>query len=185
MHSFFDKFLRWRRFKKVINFISKDSVVCDLGCGKEAYFLKKILNMIKQGIGFDTEIENHKSSKLELKEIKIFENIPLEDETCEVITMMAVLEHLSFPQETLNESFRILKNGGKLILTTPSPLSRPILEFMAFKLRLIDKNEIRDHKNYFWPKDINKMLQEAGFKEGNIKISLFELYFNQLAIARK
>jgi len=99
--------------------------------------------------------------------------------------MVAFLEHLDKPQLILGESFRILKKGGKLILTTPTPLAKSILEFLSFKLRLIDENEIRDHKNYFWPKDIQKMLEENGFEGKNIKSNYFEFFLNGLVVAKK
>lgn len=185
MDSLLDKFIRWWRFKKIITHIPKNSIVCDIGCGKDHYFLKKISNLIKYGIGFDKEVENYKDSKLELKNLEISKNIPLENESCDAVTMMAVLEHLFYPQEILNESFRILKNGGKLILTTPRPISKPILEFLAFKISLIDKKEIADHKNYFSPKDIKKLLLGAGFKEEKIKIYFFEFFLNSLTIVQK
>ena len=187
MNSLLDKFLRWRRFREVVRYIPKDSIVCDIGCGSDAYFLKKIstLEKLKYGIGFDEKIENYKDSKFYFKKIRISKRIPLEKESCDRVVMLAVLEHLSNPQEILTECFRILKPAGKLILTTPTPLSKPILEFLAFQLRLIDKNEIEDHKNYFQPAEIREMLIGAGFREHNIKNYFFEFYLNNLIIAQK
>lgn len=185
MNSFLDKFFRWLRFRKVIKYIPKDSIVCDIGCGQQALFLKKISNLIKYGIGFDKKINDFKGLKYELKNFKILKKIPLKKGSCDAVTIIAVLEHVSDPQSLMNESFRILKKGGKLILTSPSPLSKPILEFLAFKLRLIDKKEIKEHKNYFWPLKIKKMLFKSGFKKNNIKNYFFEFFLNNLIIAEK
>mgnify|MGYP001594596229 CR=1 FL=1 len=102
-----------------------------------------------------------------------------------MVTIIAVIEHLDHPQKILNEAFRILKEGGKLILTTPTPLAKPILEFLSFKLRLVDKNEILGHKNYFWTKDVKKMLAESGFKENGMNNYFFECYLNNLIIVQK
>jgi len=185
MNSIFDRLLRWLRCKKVIRHIPKDSVVCDIGCGGKCLFLKNISNLIKKGIGFDEEAEDYADLKLEIKKYQISELIPLKDESCDIVTMMAVLEHLSKPQEILNESWRILRNGGKLILTTPTPFARPLLEFLAFKLKIIDKEEIRDHKNYFGEGNIGRMLLAAGFKKENINNYFFEFRLNSLIIAEK
>jgi SAM-dependent methyltransferase len=185
MDSFFDKLLRWMRYGKVIKYIPEGSIVCDIGCGKEGYFLNKLSDRIKYGIGFDEKIKDQKRDKYELRQLKIIGNIPLENEKCDVVAMVAVLEHLSNPQRVLNESFRILKKGGRLILTTPTPLARPLLNFLSFKLKLIDKNEIKDHKNYFWTKNVRKMLLESGFREENIKNSFFEIFLNNLIVAEK
>lgn len=172
------------RYRKVIKYIPKDSIICDIGCGLDAYFLKKISYLIKYGIGFDKEVENYKNSKLELKKLEVYKNIPLKNENCDVVTMLAVLEHLLYPQEILKECFRILKKGGKLILTTPTPATKPILEFLA-RILLIDRVEIAGHKNYFWLSDIKKLLIKAGFQEENIKNYFFEVRLNNLIIAQK
>jgi len=185
MDSLLDKFIRFLRFRKVTKYVPKNSIVCDIGCGKKPYFLKSIASFIKYGIGFDKDVEDYKNSKLEFKKLEISNHIPLGKESVDIVIMLAVLEHFENPREVLNESFRILKNNGKLILTTPTPLAKPILEFLAFKLKVINENEIKDHKNYFWPDDIKKMLLEVGFKRENIKNYFFECYLNNLVIAQK
>ncbi len=185
MDSSLDKIFRWLRYKKVIKHIPKNSMVCDIGCGQKAHFLKEISSLIKSGIGFDDKVENYRDSKYELKKLKISEEIPLEKESCDAVTMIAVLEHLSDPQIILNESFRVLKKDGKLILTTPVPLAKPFLEFLAFRLRLINKDDIKDHKNYFCTAEIKKILVESGFREENIKNYLFLFCFNNLIVAQK
>lgn len=183
--SFLDKFFRRLRFAKVVRYIPKNSIVCDIGCSSDAFFLKNISGRIERGIGFDEEVENYRDSNLELRKIKIFREIPLEDERCDAVTMLAVLEHLTEPRLILSESWRILKPGGRLILTTPTPLAKSILEFLAFKLRLISQDEIKGHKNYFWPADVKKMLRESGFKNESIKSRYFEFFLNSLIVAGK
>ena len=173
------------RFKKVKKHIPKDSAVCDIGCGSDACFLKNISGLIKHGVGLDKDIKEYKDSKIELRNLEVFERIPLEGEKFDVITMMAALEHMDYPQEVLKESFRILKKEGKLIMTTPTPLSKSILEILAFKLRLINKESIRDHKNYFWPGEIKKILLSAGYKKENINSYFFEFFLNSLIVAKK
>jgi len=185
MNSLLDKFLRWWRFKKVVRFIPKGSVVCDVGCGREAYFLKKISNILEKGIGIDEKIDGYTDSKIKTIKTNISEHIPLESGSCDVVTMTAVLEHLSNPEEILKDSYRVLKEDGRLILTTPLPRAKFILEFLAFQLKLIDRGEIEDHKNYFSPKEIKEMLCQSGFDKKRIKISLFEFSLNSLIIAQK
>lgn len=181
----FEKFLAYLRYKKVVKHILKNSTVCDIGCGFNAQFLKKISPLIKQGFGFDKNVQNYENSKFKLKKIKILNQIPLFSETIDIVTMLAVLEHLKNPQRILNECFRILRKNGELILTTPTPLAKPILEFLSFKLNLINSENIKEHKNYFHPDAIKQMLIQAGFKNTNIKSKYFEFGFNNLIIAKK
>lgn len=81
--------------------------VVDLGCGDQ--HLKKPLE--KQGAsyrGIDIDECN--------LEVEIF---PIEDETCDVVISMAVIEHLKDPGHFLSEVMRILKPGGVLWMDTP------------------------------------------------------------------
>lgn len=45
----------------------------------------------------------------------------LNNETFDLIIAAAVIEHLVSPQDMLRESFRLLREGGILIITTPHP----------------------------------------------------------------
>ena len=97
--------------------------------------------------------------------------------------MLAVLEHVYHPRFVLEQIYRSLKKGGEIILTTPSRAAKPVLEFLAFKLRLIDEEEIRDHKHYFSKQELLNLFKEVGFKE--INHSYFECGFNHLVTAKK
>lgn len=97
--------------------------------------------------------------------------------------MLAVLEHLQCPEEIIKEIYRVLKPGGTLILTTPSPLSKPLLEFLAFKLNLIDRNEIADHKQYFSVEALRRLLAINKFAIN--KLHTFEAGFNIFAKTTK
>jgi len=44
---------------------------------------------------------------------------------------------------------RVLKPGGKLVLTVPSIRSHPVLEFLSYKIGIGDSVEIRDHKKHY------------------------------------
>ena len=76
--------------------------------------------------------------------------------------MLAVLEHLDHPNKLLKEIYRILKIGGTLCLTTPTPFAKPVLECMA-KMRMINREEIREHKHYYTDKEMRILMKECGF----------------------
>jgi SAM-dependent methyltransferase len=44
-------------------------------------------------------------------------NLPVEDETFDVVTSVSVVEHVPYKEYLLKEAFRVLKPGGLLILT--------------------------------------------------------------------
>lgn len=90
----------------------KDCVLADFGCGNKPY--ENIIKPhIKEYIGIDLE-ENP------IADIHISPEgkIKLDSESVDVVLSTQVLEHVVNPQLYLEESYRILKPGGKLVIST-------------------------------------------------------------------
>lgn len=185
--TLFDRFLQNLRYKKVLNLIPHGCILADLGCGK-GDFLGYISKRIASGYGIDATIKCSNTiteKKLGFKEGDLNRRIPLDSESVDIITALAVLEHLYSPEVFLTEILRILKPGGFCILTTPSPLAKPLLEFLAYKLKIISEKDIEDHKHYFSKKELMNTLIVAGFKAKNITIKSFQLGFNTIVVAKR
>ncbi len=86
------------------------------------------------------------------------------DDCFDVVTASEILEHLSNPQDLLNEVIRILRPGGLFWATTPS--SRGI----SYRQMGIDWSVVYppEHIQLFSKKGISGMLVEAGFSEFDI-----------------
>ena len=88
------------------------------------------------------------------------EQIDLEDNSFDGVTMYDLIEHQKNPKEILRIANRILKQDGFLFLTTPNSKS--------LDSRILGKNWlnfIRDeHLYYFSPATIEKILQANGFE---------------------
>jgi ubiquinone/menaquinone biosynthesis C-methylase UbiE len=181
-----DKLIRWLRFQQVVSRIPKESIVCDIGCGQDCLFLTNIENRLIKGIGIDQKVDNaieQRNKKIRVHQADVQSHLPIETASVDAVSMMALLEHLEKPKEALEEIYRILKPGGRLILTTPAPIAKPLLEFMAFKLKIIDREAIEDHKQYFSVTTLKSVLRQVGFEK--IKIKHFELGLNLLAVVVK
>lgn len=111
--------------KSVLNEeISRNSRVLDVGCAF-GYFLKLCDEYGLETYGLDISeyaIERAKTitkAKLHLHDVneglQIFQN-----GFFNLVTAFDVIEHLNNPEDFLKESCRVLKMGGKLILTTPN-----------------------------------------------------------------
>jgi len=178
-----DKLLHKLRSSKAAKYIKPGSIICDLGCGREGNFLKEIEKTISRGFGFDFFVDNSfGSDKIKLQDLDLNNNIPLPDFSVDVVTAMAVLEHLNNYEAFIGEIYRILKKNGILILSTPSQLADPVIKTLGF-LGLIDKKQAYDHKKYFNKKQLLRILKEAGF--AGVTVSRFQFGFNQLVIGRK
>lgn len=178
-----EPFLRRIRISRIVRYIPKGCILCDVGCGCAAQFLQDISDHLQKGYGFDKKIKNKNIRNLELRNADISDNIPLPNESVDRVTLLAVLEHLSNSEKILSECYRILKSGGCLILTTPSPISKPLLEFLSFKLNIVSPAEIADHKHYYSKRNLSDLLNEAGFE--NVEIRSFEFGLNNIAVAFK
>lgn len=177
-----DKFIRHLRLRKIRPYFKEKKVVADLGCG-DGSVLKFLSSKIKIGYGLDKNILELKEKNLYFSCQDITESLPLENERFEIVLLLAVLEHLVNPISLFKEIKRILKTEGLLILTTPTPKSQGLLEFLAFKLKLISQKEIKEHKHYYSQRELIDLLRENDLKI--LKMESFCFGFNTLAIAKK
>ena len=161
---FLEPILRKLRTKKIRPYIPKNCILCDFGCGASALLLNTLGSHIRSGIGLDLKATPQPDKKIKLIQCNLDNTIPLKSKTVDVITSLAVLEHLNNPMNNLREAYRILKKGGLLILTTPAPVSKKLLEFFTFKLGILSIDTVGDHKQYFDKKELREMLVCVGFE---------------------
>ncbi len=178
-----EPFIRHFRFKKILSHIVAGSVVVDIGCGHTPHLLNRLQHYIKNGYGIDPLIKNQTFPTFKLLSQLLATKVPLATSMADFVTMAAVLEHLDEPAAILSEAYRILKPGGKLLLTTPSHLNKPLLEFLSFGLGLVSTREIGEHKRYFLKQELVASIRRAGFKK--IKHQYFEFWLNNFIIAEK
>ena len=88
---------------------------------------------------------------------------------------------LDNPKKIIKEAIRIVKKGGKIIITVPSYLSEFPLKILA-KINLISKKEVKEHKNYFNKENLFKLLPN---KKLNIYHCYFESGLNNLLVIEK
>ncbi|MFQ6083730.1 MAG: class I SAM-dependent methyltransferase [Candidatus Aminicenantia bacterium] len=101
--------------------IEDNFLILDLGCaqGTLSYFLRK-----KGGtwISGDLDFDNLKTAKEILKKNLIQidqERIPFLDNSFDLIVTLDYLEHLKEDDQCLREIYRVLKLGGKVLISTP------------------------------------------------------------------
>ncbi|MGG6263958.1 class I SAM-dependent methyltransferase [Leptolyngbya sp. AN03gr2] len=157
--------LRWLRLRRIVSQIPSDARVLDIGCGRSATLLKAIAPRIDYGVGVDFKVSPAKTGNIETIPLKLDHELPFPDQSFDVVTMLAVLEHIEHETPILQEVYRVLKDSGKLILTVPSVRAKPVLEFLAYRLKIVDEAEIRDHKRYYDRQTLQHvMLKEAPFQ---------------------
>lgn len=159
--------------------------VLDAGCGW-GYYLDLIVRFKRlykknklQLVGLDNDKESIKIAKTRLREEKVkivygdITDLPFPSNNFDVVILSEVLEHIDDDLKALEEIRRVLKNGGKLILTVPNK-SYP---FLWDPLNWILEHFFSKHvKNGFWSgiwanhlrlygrEDITLIIKKAGFK---------------------
>ncbi|MBU1913137.1 MAG: class I SAM-dependent methyltransferase [Candidatus Omnitrophica bacterium] len=163
--------------------------VLDIGCGNYPYFLSTVKFVDKYGVDQHVN-EGHKNIpddiSLQKFNIENSKTIPFKDGYFDVVTMLAVCEHINpiLLPDRIREVYRILKPGGKCIITTPGAWTFFILNGMT-NLRLISRIEIEEHKCLYSRFQISKMLDKCGFWQEKIKSGYFELFMNTWITAEK
>jgi predicted SAM-dependent methyltransferase len=110
-----------------------------------------------------------------------YDHSVMENAHVDTIACLAVIEHIHVKEvyEIFNKFKTILKNGGRIVLTTPPKIGKPFMEFMAF-IGINNKENIAEHKHYWSKNEIQDLAEKTGFIA--IKYKRFQIVFNQLAI---
>lgn len=80
-------------------------------------------------LGFDVhglDIEVHPAQKLDGDRFRLADlnaGIPFDDRSFDVVVSVEGIEHLEAPKRFVRELARVLKPGGRLVLSTPNPLN--------------------------------------------------------------
>lgn len=159
-----EPFLRRMRISRVLPFVEcyPNARLLDIGCGWDARLLKELEAHVASGVGIDFKAPVIDTLKLKTFSTTLDRRLPFDDAAFDIVTMLAVLEHLDHPQDIMREITRILRPGGGLVLTVPSWYAKPVLEFLSYRIGIISPDEIRDHKRYFNREDLAQLVADVG-----------------------
>lgn len=158
-----DVYLQKERIKKAKPWIRKNSLVLDIGCLNGELF-KQIDSQIMFGYGLDPLLEMAiKTDKYSLIPGKFPVDIPKDIDSFDVITVLAVFEHISTENQRsfADECMKYLSPGGRVIVTVPSVFVDKILDVLLL-LRLVDGMSLEEHHK-FNPSSTPEIFTQAGF----------------------
>jgi len=178
-----ESFLSMKRIKIAKNIIGKYNVkngrILDIGCGSYPFFLVNVNFDEKYGLDNEIYDQYFKYQNLRLVEYDIGSDLPFEDNYFEVITLLAVVEHLYTNQmyKILTNCYSLLKKNGILIVTTPARWSNIILKLMV-KMGLVSSEEVGEHKYTYNLRELRDILLGMNFKRKDIYGGYFEFFLN-------
>lgn len=183
---FMEPILRRMRIGKVLNEIRQvpECTLLDVGCGFNYKFLSTAAPYIKHGTGIDFKVPEVTSDKIITVQARLDDTLPFENNSFDIVTMLAVLEHLDRPGEICAEIVRVLKDGGKLVLTVPGKRAKPVLEFLSYRLGIVNRAEIEDHKKYYDLMELESLA--AAFDNLEIVLHMyFQFGMNNFCVMQK
>ncbi len=190
-----EKFLAEQRAALVNSLIPGDlrnGKIVDMGCGTHPLFLLSC--GFRERIGLDRISSDRilhddyfgRVIPLVEHDLERVESLPFPDNTLTTITMLAVMEHLDplKVQGIFNEAYRVLKQGGLFIVTTPSNIGNLMLPVLS-RVHLVSSEEVHEHKKIYSKSDLSTLLVSAGFPDSQIKGGSFEMGMNLWAAGTK
>ena len=159
--------------------MSPSDVVVDIGCADGAMF-EELRGRYSFGYGVEPTLPASIESDSYVLYPGVFPDALPEGVAADCITMLAVLEHLSPPEQTaLAEGCReVLKPGGRMIITVPSPRVDDVLHVLE-RLKLVDGMSLHEHYG-FEPADTLSIFAEPDFRL--VEHRRFQLGLNNLFI---
>jgi ubiquinone/menaquinone biosynthesis C-methylase UbiE len=152
---------RWLRAINTERYMGPSERHLDIGCG-DGYFLKR--SKCEECFGLDKILGDNIADRLEFP-----------DAYFDYVTLLAVIEHVHDPAGMIKEIARVLKPGGRLIMTTPKRRAEWLINLYA-------KDIEEEHEQYF---DRKTMQELAG---GNFEIAGYHCFIfglNQTFCLRK
>ncbi len=175
-----DYILRDWRIRKAIAYVRPGDRLLDVGCF-DGHLIEQVRNRVAEAIGLDPLAEPRSDGRVRI----INETFPtaksLNNDEFDCLTMLAVLEHLPNVSAVADECFRVLKPGGRLVITVPSPRVDAIL-WVLEHLHLIDGMSTEQHHG-FDVTDTVDLFRGVGFEL--VARQQFQLCLNNLFVFAK
>jgi 2-polyprenyl-3-methyl-5-hydroxy-6-metoxy-1,4-benzoquinol methylase len=171
-----DYLIQLWRMRVAARWIPQGACVLDIGC-HQGEFLIWLGEKIAPSVGFDplytrnAKPGNHQFYPQGFKEGMLAES------SFDAITLLATLEHIHDKSSIARESARLLRPGGRAIITIPSPLVDKILDFLIM-LHIVDGMSLEEHHG-FLPDELPGIFIPAGFhlrKKRKFQFGLNNLY---------
>lgn len=173
-------FLKNQRFIHVGQEIKDNSSILDVGCGSGEF--KVYLNKIRSGIQYyGVDIKKFWEDDDHLIVANLMTEIPkeLENRKFDYITALALIEHIPEPERLIEQSKKLLKKNGRIIITTPHPIGR-IIHDTGARLGVFSNSASEEHEDFLDKNDFLKFAKKYSLKL--IKYQRFLMGFNQIVI---
>ena len=146
------------RAKLLHDWMSDGEIYLDVGCSN-GEVIGSVGGRCSRAVGIDVDQRTMAEAKTNHPEFEFVlgsaDDLPFDDETFTMVSLLDVLEHVPRPIESLKEINRVLKPGGHLVISVPHKGSFWFIDaqrskiFAAGRKILLGKGDaVLDHKHY-------------------------------------
>lgn len=151
------------------------TAVLDVGCGAANSYAPRVAARAGSYVGVDVSskaVDLARTAGLDARVVDDAASLPFANDSFDVAICIEVFEHLFAPERTASEISRVLRPGGKLVVSAPNAV------YWRFRANLLfgswnpmgdamdlDRPWRDPHIRFFSPCVLERMLRETGFRE--------------------
>jgi SAM-dependent methyltransferase len=175
-----DRVLQNWRARKARPWIAEGARVLDIGC-HQGEFLKSLGERIGPSVGLDPLAVPETTRHYRLLTGMFTPPTDFPDASFDAVVMLATLEHIRDKDPLARECWRLLRPGGRVIITVPAGFVDVIVDLLC-KIRLADGMSLDEHHGYD-PRTTPDVFGRFGFTLERWR--RFQLGLNHLFVLRK
>jgi SAM-dependent methyltransferase len=175
-----DRVLQAWRARMARPWIPGGAQVLDIGC-HQGEFLSSLGERIGPSVGLDPLAVPETKPTYRLLPQMFNPPMDFPDGSFDAVVMLATLEHIRDKGPLARECWRLLRPGGRVIITVPSGFVDVIVHFLC-KIRLADGMSLDEHHGYD-PRTTPEVFGAFGFTLERWR--RFQLGLNHLFVLRK
>ena len=177
---FLDRVLQKWRARMARPWIPPGSRVLDIGC-HQGEFLRSLGDWIGPSVGLDPLATPEVNERFTLRAEGFQAPAPFDDGSFHVVVLLATLEHIRDKDPLAQECFRLLRPGGRVLITVPSAVVDTIIDSLCW-LRLADGMSLDEHHG-FDPRTTPDIFGRHGFELEHRR--RFQLGLNHFFVLQK
>lgn len=169
-YGYAPNFRRWMAAE--LRDLPRSTPVIEVGCG-DASFTTDLAQQFASVVAIDISAgqiaENARQFPLiDFRQHDVSERFPFADATFEVVWCSEVLEHLFDPEFALREMHRILRPGGRLLVTVPyhGRFKNLLIALFKWDVHFAPSNP---HIRFYTNRSLSRIAAKAGFSDIRIK----------------
>jgi 2-polyprenyl-3-methyl-5-hydroxy-6-metoxy-1,4-benzoquinol methylase len=163
-----------RRLAFLLDNVAAGERVLDVGCG-EGRFAVALARAGARVVGIDVAQEALRRARaanpqLDLRLVEAARDWPLPDAGFDVVWAGEVIEHVADTAGWLSEIRRVLRSGGRLLLSTPAHDRLSRLRFALSERAFAERfDPLGDHLRFYSRETLSGLIASFGFQEVRVR----------------